>query len=128
MSLRKPRECFDRDFRLKVHFAYDGSSSDDDSTADHKSKLYVKSKWTPDDLLTPSWVLTRVNRFFRKLKEIFRCKNARSNLLPLLYNKSFWIHSQVIHSIYFQTLTRVWGRARLLLYSTYRGRFSPSLQ
>lgn len=83
VSLRKPRERFDRDFRLKVHFAYDGSSSDDDSAADHKSKLYVKSKWTPDDLLTPSWVLTRVNRFFRKLEEIFRCKNARSNLLPL---------------------------------------------
>eukprot|EP00956_Cyclotella_meneghiniana_P000182 scaffold247_cov39-Cyclotella_meneghiniana.AAC.3 len=33
---------FDRDFRLKVHFAGDCSPSDEE--ADHKSKLYVKSK------------------------------------------------------------------------------------
>ena len=72
---------FDRDFRLKVHFAGECSSSDDE--ADHKSKLYVKSKWTPSDQQTPSWVLTRVTRFFRKLEEIFKRKNATTNLNPL---------------------------------------------
>eukprot|EP00956_Cyclotella_meneghiniana_P000733 scaffold786_cov37-Cyclotella_meneghiniana.AAC.1 len=54
-----------------------------DDEADHKSKLYVKSKWTPSDQQTPSWVLTRVTRFFRKLDEIFKRVNATSNLNPL---------------------------------------------
>eukprot|EP00956_Cyclotella_meneghiniana_P024400 scaffold48939_cov56-Cyclotella_meneghiniana.AAC.2 len=79
--LGQTRSRFDRDFRLKVHFAGECSSSDDE--ADHKSKLYVKSKWTPSDQQTPSWVLTRVTRFFRKLEEIFKRENATYNLNPL---------------------------------------------
>lgn len=83
IGLDKTFERFDRDFRLKVHFAGDDSSSDEDYAADHRSKLYVKSKWTPRDQITPSWVLTRVNRFCRKLEEIFRCKKASSNLTSI---------------------------------------------
>eukprot|EP00956_Cyclotella_meneghiniana_P015681 scaffold24249_cov44-Cyclotella_meneghiniana.AAC.1 len=78
LGLKKTLERFNRDLRLKVHFA--GEESDSDEDADHKSKLYVKSKWTPPDQITPSWVLTRVNRFSKKVGELFRCKNAPSNL------------------------------------------------
>eukprot|EP00956_Cyclotella_meneghiniana_P019570 scaffold33673_cov37-Cyclotella_meneghiniana.AAC.2 len=67
--------------RLRVHFA--GEDSDDDEDADHKSKLYVKSKWTPSDQITPSWVLTRINRFSKRLAELFKSRKAPSNLNTL---------------------------------------------
>ena len=81
-DLSKTFDRFDRDFRLRVYFAgKDRDDSDDEN--DYKSKLYVKSEWTPSDKMIPSWVLTRVNRFFRKLEKIFRSKNATPNLTPL---------------------------------------------
>ena len=82
LGLNKSHERFDRDFRLRVYFA-GGDSDDDGIDADHRSKLYCKSTWTPSDLQVPSWAIVRVDRFFNHLKKIFRCKQARSNLLPL---------------------------------------------
>eukprot|EP00956_Cyclotella_meneghiniana_P031768 scaffold84611_cov48-Cyclotella_meneghiniana.AAC.1 len=81
-DLEKAFTRFDRDFRLRVHFAGDDSDSSFEE-APHKSKLYVKSKWTPPDRLTPSWVLTRVNRFFRELEKLFKRKTATSNLTQI---------------------------------------------
>ncbi|KAL3796723.1 hypothetical protein ACHAWO_003198 [Cyclotella atomus] len=80
-DLARSYERFDRDFRLKVYFAGDDDLGPAES--DHRSKLYVKSTWTPPDQLTPSWAITRVNRFFRKLHEIFKRSDATTNITPL---------------------------------------------
>eukprot|EP00956_Cyclotella_meneghiniana_P031408 scaffold82313_cov39-Cyclotella_meneghiniana.AAC.5 len=82
-DLERSYERFDRDFRLKVNFAGDDLDLEPQDDTDHRSKLYVKSKWTPPDQITPSWVMTRVNRFFRKLHELFKRKDATSNMTPL---------------------------------------------
>ena len=81
-DLEKAFSRFDRDFRLRVHFAGEDSDPSGEE-APHKSKLYVKSKWTPSDRQTPSWVLTRVNRFFRELEKLFKRKDATSNLTQI---------------------------------------------
>ena len=81
-DLEKAFTRFDRDFRLRVHFAGEDSDSSFEE-APHKSKLYVKSKWTPSDRQTPSWVLTRVNRFFRELEKLFKRRDATSNLTQI---------------------------------------------
>ena len=68
---------FERDFQRKVFF---GPATPDTSITQHK--LYVKSLWSPPLSEIPTWVDTRLSRFFSKLRELFKCRKAEPNLLP----------------------------------------------
>eukprot|EP00956_Cyclotella_meneghiniana_P014218 scaffold21239_cov59-Cyclotella_meneghiniana.AAC.1 len=69
-----------RDLKLRVYFACDDSNLGED---EDRPKLYVKSKWTPEDQFIPSWVDGRLDRFYTALSKLFKSKNASTNLLPL---------------------------------------------
>ena len=86
-SLEKNFQRIQRDFYLSVHFASD--CDDDlniwtgtDNDRDNRSKLYVKSKWTPTDLDVPSWAARRIGKFKRQVQKLFKQRRAKSNLLP----------------------------------------------
>eukprot|EP00956_Cyclotella_meneghiniana_P043610 scaffold279545_cov103-Cyclotella_meneghiniana.AAC.1 len=84
-SLEKNFKRIQRDFYLSVYFASgnDDLTSDFDSSSSVKrSKLYVKSKWTPTDLDVPSWASARLGKFKRRVQKIFKERRATSNLLP----------------------------------------------
>ena len=70
----------DRDMLLKVYFA--GASDDVGATESHRSKLYVKSDWTPAVTDVPYWVCQRMSRFFSRAKKLFKKRRATPNLLP----------------------------------------------
>ena len=81
-------ERLDRDMRLKVFFA-DGMDDDVtfaavdlNSNSHSRSKLYVKSDWTPSVTDVPYWVCQRMSRFFARCKELYSRRRASSNLLP----------------------------------------------
>ena len=78
----------DRDMRLKIFFA-DGmdddttfAAADLNSNSHSRSKLYVKSDWTPSITDVPYWVCQRMSRFFARCQELFTRRRATSNLLP----------------------------------------------
>jgi hypothetical protein len=65
------------DICLKVYFAGESDSSDDDSDEDRaKSKLFVKSKWVPPPNKTPNWVDQRTSKFFVRLQRKFKRRQA----------------------------------------------------
>ena len=79
----------DRDMRLRVFFAIDVDDDDlfacTDNGSDqnsHKSKLYVKSDWTPSVNEVPNWVCQRLSKFFSRCQRLFTKRRATSNLLP----------------------------------------------
>eukprot|EP00956_Cyclotella_meneghiniana_P020164 scaffold35241_cov64-Cyclotella_meneghiniana.AAC.2 len=47
-----------------------------------RSKLYIKSKWKPNEVDLPSWCFGRLDRFISKVRRIFKQRRAKSNLLP----------------------------------------------
>jgi hypothetical protein len=47
-----------------------------------KSKLYIKSEWTPKDFEIPCWTHDRLDNFLTKVTALFKRKRAPSNLLP----------------------------------------------
>ena len=76
-------ECFSRltrDLKLRVYFACEDSDLED---RPDRPKLYLKSKWSPEDQYIPSWVDGRLDRFYTELSKLFKCKEASTNLLPL---------------------------------------------
>ena len=68
-------ERFKRDLFLKVFFA--GCNKEWD-----KSKLYVKSEWTPENIDIPCWAHDRLRSFSLEVSSLFKKKQAKSNLLP----------------------------------------------
>ena len=72
-----------RDLKLRVYFACDDSDDEDERDPASRSKLYLKSKWTPKDSQLPSWVNGRLDRFASALSTIFKRRKAIPNLLPL---------------------------------------------
>ena len=72
-----------RDLKLRVYFACDDSDDEDERNPASRSKLYLKSKWTPKDSQLPSWVNGRLDRFASALSTIFKRRKAIPNLLPL---------------------------------------------
>ena len=81
-SLAKNFERFERDFFVKVIYAGEDETPDDDNlTVDRgRSKLYVKSKWKPQPNDVPSWCIQRLSKFFSQVQRLFVRKNAKSNL------------------------------------------------
>ena len=85
--LHKSFERIRRDFSISVFFA---SGNDeyldmDDYEYDqfkNRSKLYIKSKWKPNEVDLPSWCFGRLDRFISKVRRIFKQRHATSNLLP----------------------------------------------
>ena len=69
---------FERDFQRKVFFATPDIS---DKQPDY-NKLYVKSLWSPPLAEIPTWVDSRLSKFFTRLRDIFRRRKATPNLLP----------------------------------------------
>ena len=69
---------FERDFQRKVFFATPDAS---DKQQDF-NKLYVKSLWSPPLAEIPTWVDSRLSKFFARLRDIFRHRKATPNLLP----------------------------------------------
>jgi hypothetical protein len=47
-----------------------------------KSKLYIKSEWTPEDFEIPCWTRDRLDNFLTKVTSLFKRKQASANLLP----------------------------------------------
>jgi hypothetical protein len=82
-NMFKTTERLYRDICLKVYFAGESDSSDDDSDEDRaKSKLFVKSKWIPPPDKIPNWVDQRTSKFFVRLQQKFKHRQASTNLLP----------------------------------------------
>ena len=69
------RERFRQELFLKVFFAECESEFS-------KSKLYIKSEWTPKDFKIPCWTHDRLDNFLTKVTALFKRKRAPSNLLP----------------------------------------------
>ncbi len=69
---------FERDFQRKVFFATPDLS---DKTYE-PNKLYVKSLWSPPLSEIPTWVDSRLGKFFSRIRNIFRRRKATLNLLP----------------------------------------------
>ena len=69
------RERFRQELFLKVFFAECESEFS-------KSKLYIKSEWTPEDFEIPCWTHDRLDNFLTKVTALFKRKRASSNLLP----------------------------------------------
>ena len=67
-----------RDMNIKMYYA--GSTKADDENFD--SKMYVKNDWMPPDYALSQEMNLRLAAFLRKMKEIFKKKKGRSNLLP----------------------------------------------
>ena len=72
---------FERDVHLRVFFAC-GSELDPDPIALDKSKLYVKSDWSPEFGDIPFWVDQRLSKFYVRLQRLFKKKQSTPNLLP----------------------------------------------
>ncbi|KAL3802902.1 hypothetical protein ACHAWO_004317 [Cyclotella atomus] len=73
---------FQCDFFIKVYYA--GDERRDEVTDDtvQRSKLYVKSKWNPNECDVPNWACRRISRFLACSNELFKERRAKSNLLP----------------------------------------------
>ena len=71
---------FERDFYIKVIFSADVPESDALTFADaednHRSKLYVKSKWNPTACDVPSWACNRLSKFLNRVKRL-SSRNAK---------------------------------------------------
>eukprot|EP00956_Cyclotella_meneghiniana_P030319 scaffold75832_cov39-Cyclotella_meneghiniana.AAC.5 len=80
--ITKSIDHFVRDLKLRVFFACE-DSTDDVQDHEDRSKLYLKSKWTPNDSDLPEWVNGRLDRFTTAISKLFKRRNATSNLLPL---------------------------------------------
>lgn len=68
----------ERDVHLRVYFSGTGPRDDEE----HKSKLFVKSDWRPENGEIPYWVDARLSRFFVRVRRLFKKKRATPNLLP----------------------------------------------
>lgn len=79
-SLSSTFSRLSRDLKLRVYFACEDSDDDDE---EDRPKLYVKSKWNPEEQFIPSWVDGRLERFYTALSKIFNNRKASTNLLPL---------------------------------------------
>eukprot|EP00956_Cyclotella_meneghiniana_P012680 scaffold18027_cov38-Cyclotella_meneghiniana.AAC.1 len=79
--ITKSIDRFVRDLKLRVFFACEDSTDDGQDHKD-RSKLYLKSKWTPNDSDLPDWVNGRLDRFTTAISKIFKRRNVTSNLLP----------------------------------------------
>ena len=78
---------FERDFFIKVIFAFDASENDalalaDENENNHRPKLYVKSKWNPTACDVPSWACNRLSKFINRVKRLFKKRKSTPNLLP----------------------------------------------
>lgn len=74
-----------RDFSLAVFFASGNDEFLDECAYDqykNRSKLYVKSKFTPNESDLPGWAFGRLDRFLSKVRQLFKKRKATSNLLP----------------------------------------------
>ena len=74
-----------RDFSLAVFFASGNDEYLDECAYDqykNRSKLYVKSKFTPNESDLPGWAFGRLDRFLSKVRQLFKRTKATSNLLP----------------------------------------------
>ena len=80
--ITKSIDRFVRDLKLRVFFACE-DSTDDAQDHEDRSKLYLKSKWTPNDSDLPDWVTGRLDRFTTAISKLFKRRKATSNLLPL---------------------------------------------
>eukprot|EP00956_Cyclotella_meneghiniana_P041385 scaffold225046_cov56-Cyclotella_meneghiniana.AAC.2 len=68
-----------RDLKLRVYFACEDANGEDE---EDRPKLYVKSKWNPEEQFIPSWVDGRLERFYTALSKLFSNRKASTNLLP----------------------------------------------
>ena len=74
-DMDKPLENFERDCHLKVFFA-------DTPLENDPPPLYMKSQWRPPTTAIPRFVHTRLHRLFVRLRNLFKKRPGKPNLLP----------------------------------------------
>ena len=86
---------FRRDLSLRVHFSTDDNGNDD-TPPGYDSKLFLKSKWVPED--TPMEVEDRLRHFLNKISDRFR-KRRTSKMNLTLHERKLLEDIKADHSL-----------------------------